>query len=72
MIIAEISFNRDDDKDEFGEGNRIIRVCLSEDKREVYFSLELGRREDDTINLSFNLEWLFILLIRKLIHKKEG
>ena len=57
ILVADIDFNRNDDKEEFGTDDKVVRVCRfrEPDKHRVGFSFELGRREDDTLNLTFEL-----------------
>lgn len=62
-IIAETTFNRDDDANEFGSQRRIIDIAAGENI--VSFSFELGRKDGDTITLLF--DWPeFLLKLGKL------
>lgn len=63
-IIAEIDFNRDDDKKEYGTDNRIVRVSrFKEDGlSKVGITFNLGRREDDAITLVFGVAELAIVI----------
>lgn len=56
-LIADIDFNWDDDKKEFGTADKVVRMCRfkEEDTHKVGFSFELGRKDDDTLNLTFEL-----------------
>lgn len=56
-LIGDIDFNRDDDKKEFRLDDKVVKVNrFKEDGRHlVGFSFELGRKEDDTLNLIFEL-----------------
>ena len=54
-IVAEVGFNYDDDKREFGEQDKIINLyhMSNEDGQEMLTMVfKLGRKEDDTMNLS--------------------
>ena len=55
-LLADINFNRDDDEQEYGIADKVVRVCRfkEDDRHKVTFSFELGRREDDTLDLVFN------------------
>lgn len=59
-LIASIDYNRDDDKKELKTKDKVVRVCRfkEEDRHLMGFSFELGRKDDDTLNLTFELEGL--------------
>ena len=50
-IVAEISFNRPED--ETDTDVRIVSLFAS--KADVYFSFEIGKKKDDTVNLMMPL-----------------
>ena len=62
-IIADVNFNRDGDREEFGCRRRIVDITLSDGILAVGF--EMGRKEDDVLTLL--LDWQeFILKLGKL------
>lgn len=64
-IIGEVEFNWENDKKEFGAGDRIVRLCRFMDGCEssIGLSFELGRKPDDTISVTFD----FSELVAKLL-----
>lgn len=53
-IVAEVDFNRDEDKEEFGCNDRIVSLIrfIDEEGQDVLgLTFHLGRKEDDTMNL---------------------
>ena len=64
-VIADIDFNWDDDKKEFGTDDKVVRICRfkEEDEHKVSFVFELGRKEDDTLNLTFELAQLLTAIV---------
>lgn len=56
-LIADIDFNRDDDRKEFGTADKVVRVYRfkEEDEHKVGFSFELGHKEEDVLHLTFEL-----------------
>ncbi len=63
-IIAEIDFNRDDDAKEYSPDNRIVRIYRHKEDvlNKVSISFELGRRDDDTVTLSFDVAELAAII----------
>lgn len=56
-LVGEVGYNRDDDRKEFGDGDRVVRVYrFKENERPcVCLSFELGRKDDDTLSLTLEL-----------------
>ncbi len=54
-LVGEIDFNRDDDKQEYGVADKVVRVDYFKDGERycVCLNFELGRRDDDTLSLVF-------------------
>ena len=55
-IVAEVDFNYDDDKTEFKTNDRIARLnrFIDEDGQDMLgITFDLGRKEDDSMNLVF-------------------
>jgi len=65
-IIAEVSFNRP--QDETGSNSREVRLYAS--KKEVYFTFEIGKHPDDTINLVFLVDEFMSKLGRTLVEQE--
>lgn len=63
-LIADIDFNRDDDKKEFSTEDKVVRVTRFKDEEgdQVGFSFELGRKDDDTLNITFKLGELLTVI----------
>ena len=68
-IVAEIDFNRDDDKEEYSCDPRVVRLSSFEDNGtpKIGLSFNLGRREDDSISLVFDCERLLATEIEAII-----
>jgi len=64
-IIADVDFGKDDDKKEFGTDDKVVRIYrFRKDERHcVSFSFELGRKDADTILLTFELGELLTAII---------
>lgn len=64
-LIADIGFNRNDDKEEYGTEDKIVRVCRfkEEEQHKIGVSFELGRKKDDTLNLTFDLAELLTAIV---------
>ena len=79
-IISEVGFNYDDDKKEFskypnGTNRRIVDLCggVSEDSSLVItLSLALGRKDDDTMSLTFDAEELLNKILKALVFGEES
>lgn len=63
-VIASIDFNRDDGNQDFDTDDKVVRVSRFQENGEhqVGLSFELGRREDDTLNLTIELGALLIAI----------
>lgn len=67
-IVAEIEFNRDDDGKEFGSIKRVVYMnCFTDEgKDKIALTFFLGRKEDDTSTLVFDIEEFFCKAIRAI------
>lgn len=68
-IEGEVSLNYDEDKKEFTEKPRqvIIHSLIDEEgQSKVTISFDLGRKEDDDINLTFDSEEFVQKIIRAI------
>ena len=65
-IVGDIDFNRQDDKEEFSTGDKVIWVnrFKREESHRVGFSLELGRKHADILYLTFELAELLTAIAR--------
>lgn len=72
-IIAEIGFNRDDDRKKFGVKNRIVCINFfeAEGETKLGFSFNLEREEDDTINLVFDCRELMTKIAQAITEKSD-
>lgn len=64
-IVAEMSFNRDDEKEEFGEEERIVSITTEE--KITTLSLALSKKEDSIMGLTFSSSELMAKLIEAII-----
>ncbi len=68
-IEAETSFNYDDDKKEFGQGPKRVTLHSSIDEDSsstISFGFDLGRKEDDDLTLTFEVEELMQKIARAI------
>ena len=72
-IVARIDFNWDNDKKEFGGNTRIVSLnsFIEDGDIKVSLSLGLGRKEDDTFNLTFDVMGFTQKLIATLISRED-
>lgn len=64
-MVMGVGFNRDEDRDYWGEQDRVVRIHDDEDEGGIFFSFEMGKAEDDTVTLSFDRREFLSKLLRK-------
>ncbi len=73
-VIAEVEFNRLDDRKEFSDEPRIVSLWAytrDDGQHEISLSFGLGRKEEDDVTLFINAEEFAQKLIEALINSED-
>ncbi len=73
-IIGEVDYNYDEDRNEFGSDDKQIKINAiinSEGTSILILSFNLGRKEDDSINISLDLDEFNLKIARAMIYRDD-